>query len=76
MRLIFFGIMMVLSILAFITIGPSGVLGILIIGVMVILLPGVIVAALRLIWLLFSGCLVWIVVFIIFIVLLRTFMMF
>lgn len=76
MRLMFFGIMMVLSILAFITIGPSGVLGILIIGVMVILLPGVIVAALRLIWLLFSGCLVWIVVFIIFIVLLRTFMMF
>ncbi|VUC64643.1 Uncharacterised protein [Macrococcoides caseolyticum] len=67
---------MVLSILAFITIGPSGVLGILIIGVMVILLPGVIVAALRLIWLLFSGCLVWIVVFIIFIILLRIFMMF
>ncbi|TDM28728.1 hypothetical protein ETH98_08320 [Macrococcoides caseolyticum] len=76
MRLMFFGIMMVLSILAFITIGPSGVLGILIIGVMVILLPGVIVAALRLIWLLFSGCLVWIVVFIIFIILLRIFMMF
>ncbi|WP_419744097.1 hypothetical protein ACN5ZK_13155 (plasmid) [Macrococcoides bohemicum] len=76
MRLMFFGIMMVLSILAFITIGPSGVLGILIIGVMVILLPCVIVAALRLIWLLFSGCLVWIVVFIIFIILLRIFMMF
>ncbi|HHW6700636.1 hypothetical protein [Macrococcoides caseolyticum] len=76
MRLMFFGIMMVLSILAFITIGPSGVLGILIIGVMFILLPGVVIAALRLIWLLFSGCLVWIVVFIIFIILLRIFMMF
>ncbi|WP_340393019.1 hypothetical protein [Macrococcoides caseolyticum] len=76
MRLMFFGIMMVPSILAFITIGPSGVLGILIIGVMFILLPGVIIAALRLIWLLFSGCLVWIVVFIIFIILLRIFMMF
>ncbi|TDM19656.1 hypothetical protein ETI05_10780 [Macrococcoides canis] len=76
MRLIFFGILTILSMLAFITIGPSGVLGILIIGVMVILLPGVIIAALRLLWLLFSGCLVWIVVFIIFIILLRIFMMF